>query len=1011
MNQPDDAEVERLLADLMAGDRDASDPSVRKLLEQRPELRPRVEALRQIAGDLLRIGHDHSAAVAAAQAATTAMDVAAARATITAARQRHRRFWWGVSLAGAAAAVGIAYACWPQPDPPPPIDVPLGTDERNLRLAPQGRADVTRFSWQRAGGAVVLPPGGTLKVVVYPVRDGKRVPIPILNRGELTGEGWEPTPTELERLRAETEIWWELRAVSPRGGEQVLGGVHVEPIGSLAPAPPTSPAAAQLCELCRKLALGDDVGAAIVEHVRSMTAATPAASGTATPGDLLAAVAAGREAGHAQPRPGRIQYERVVGLLLELGGAREAALEQLRRQFGAMIEVDAADPRRREIVHEHFLGMFDLAQRLHATGDFDAALQTATRAQAIANDVSKHDSADAKFLEARIWIDLGALDEAWRRIDDGHTKLASIKSGVADDSLALACITTAEYWLAQDAHAPAAKALAEYGDERPPRSDLACMRALVRLCTAESEGRGDPPAEASLRAQLPQLVAARRSGAARRMLVRAALLRGDHEAAARELEWLRADAEADATHSWRGSTETATLTTRWLRLSGAPMDELARHAPVHRAAFAALVAEWRGKCVQPSGVGFLALTHRRQVLTELVRLETALAPGRGAEVAAEALLTIGACTSLARRLGTGAVSLADVRATFAGRDACILAFLAEPNGSLAVAIDAETVRCMPLAGSISLDSTRRELRAALSVQAAAAELTDHEARLWTYARDLGDKILTPELRAYLATKRTITVADHGLLGGVPIECLAWDDRTLFGEQFAVNTMTSLPAGVVLARQHYRPHARTAASIQLIATLQQHPELADGTARKFAVAELEPLLARYARRTELVDAHATIAGVDSLAADATVTQFVCHGVAGANSGPKIVLAPGGPVGLYGAEHALANRAGGLVILTACGLGLVPLRLGDDPLFGTLGAAALERGAHTAVQSTADLHLRAQLALLERFHTHLLGGAPTAEAMRRARAQCTWAGDRFEAAQVQVHGLGTHPVVTN
>jgi CHAT domain-containing protein len=252
---------------------------------------------------------------------------------------------------------------------------------------------------------------------------------------------------------------------------------------------------------------------------------------------------------------------------------------------------------------------------------------------------------------------------------------------------------------------------------------------------------------------------------------------------------------------------------------------------------------------------------------------------------------------------------------------------------------------------------------------------------------------------------------------MPWECLAWDGATLFGERFAVNSLTSLSLGLELQQEHYRPAAQHLRA-RLVATLLGKKELrgSDAGGGDLADDDAERLLRPYARHADeaLLNERATRRRAMVVPPGLDVLHFLAHGGRDdAADAAGLALTPAADDdGLLGATDAETMQVPGVVILSACGLGRSHARLGDDPLVGTLGGAFLAAGAHTVVQSSADLRLRSQLALWEQVHAELAHGAATATALRTVRARLAGSSSlvtRFEYAQVQVFGLGHLPLL--
>ncbi|HLQ38432.1 MAG TPA: CHAT domain-containing protein [Planctomycetota bacterium] len=286
------------------------------------------------------------------------------------------------------------------------------------------------------------------------------------------------------------------------------------------------------------------------------------------------------------------------------------------------------------------------------------------------------------------------------------------------------------------------------------------------------------------------------------------------------------------------------------------------------------------------------------------------------------------------------------------------------------------------------------------------------------ARKASGKLLTPAVKQLLQGWTQLTVADYGMLGGLPWECLELSPGVLLGEQIAVNTLTSLPLGVMLKRDRYRPGPAAKARIHLVATLSGSPLLIDAKAKVVRSIDRDSVmrLAKpYSGHDELLNGEATLERVASTSFGDQVTHFLTHGAQrGAERPAGLALSPArrDDDGFFGSDAAEKLAVSGLVVISACGAGRGHPRVGDEVLHATLGGAFLRAGAHTIVQTSADLHLHAHLRLMELVHAMIADATAPAVALRDARARIARSADlveRFEHAQVQVFGLGHLPVV--
>ena len=257
-------------------------------------------------------------------------------------------------------------------------------------------------------------------------------------------------------------------------------------------------------------------------------------------------------------------------------------------------------------------------------------------------------------------------------------------------------------------------------------------------------------------------------------------------------------------------------------------------------------------------------------------------------------------------------------------------------------------------------------------------------------------------------------ADAGLLNYLPIECLPWDTKQLFGQRFAVDHNVSLPVWCHLAK---RVEQFTSDSeLSIFGTLRR-PGVAAAKADKLAGRRIRAIRKPLANGAEKLDAACTLQAVldeakrvGQAGAARRIALFLAHGGYDASSarGSFLQLHDGRldcetAQGLGSVEQPFAD----LVLLAACRAAKAPTRAGDQ--LANLGGAFLLAGAEAVVQSRFDLTLYSTQALLAEMMRALAAGESPAEAMRRARR----AGgkrdplDAYRTGLLQVHGCGQLP----
>jgi hypothetical protein len=523
-----------------------------------------------------------------------------------------------------------------------------------------------------------------------------------------------------------------------------------------------------------------------------------------------------------------------------------------------------------------------------------------------------------------------------------------------------------------------------------------------------------------------------RSIAARLALVEIELRRGDRLAARHEVDLAERSAEEEAAEplavasqpEYRARIEAAGASV--LRAERAAGDESATDAELRAQrqrlakAIHGMIAQWRKTPIRKGGLGFLTPQHRRAALSEWIQLTELLhGPTVAAQETAVLLLELQRHGSLARELVVEPVDLDSFRRSFLGPADGALVFLAARSCSHVLVIDADNTALLRLprwqAIVPRIDELRDELwRSPPGPDEAAKRGEDLRAR----SAALAATLLGPELRPLLARWRHVTVADCGLLRGLPLECLMLDEDRLLGEVLAVSTVDSFALGVKLQRRVAAVPPADAA-LRLWATLAPPPGSAGAPGKEprsaeFGDARAKRLTAAWANHEQALDRDFTVDAFVSDGSPATVTQLVAHGERLSERERPAGLATSarpGTAWFLGCDEIDRTRVQGLFLVSACGAGRGPLRTGDEAYHSTLAGALLRRGAHTVIQSSADLLLEPHLDLMEQVHRAVASGEAPAAALQQARASLANRGyyERFQHAQVQAFGAAHRPVV--
>ncbi len=479
---------------------------------------------------------------------------------------------------------------------------------------------------------------------------------------------------------------------------------------------------------------------------------------------------------------------------------------------------------------------------------------------------------------------------------------------------------------------------------------------------------------------------------------------GVHLARAREAAGASLLAES------REAVRLAALAWRLAGAAGAPTDELERARDELFDAHDSMLQQWDSTPRLAGGIGFLHLAWRAQVLGDVLDAELERAAGpEGVERAFGRLLAAQAMGTLARERGLGPPTIADVRGVLLAPRRGLLVLLPARDGSHLFVLDESSLAHHAI--PVGRDALRDAAGRVTSALARPDGVLDRAA-LAALQADL----LPRGAREALARWDAAVTIGFELLRDLPFGLLADEKGRPYGERLALVTLPSISLGLDLARHEAEPE-EPALDVVLVVAGDPPPELALAPFR-FGQPERERLLAPFAPdRVEVLEgARATLGGLREardLLRGARVVHFLAHGtrVPGRESPAALVLSAAGDETerLLTAEDVVRLPCGGLVILSACGSGRGPLRMGDDRLMN-LGGAFLDAGARCVVLARFPVEYEATLALMERFHARLAAGDPPAEALRAARAGGGHADGPADlhAAAFEVLGLGFEPV---
>jgi tetratricopeptide (TPR) repeat protein len=485
---------------------------------------------------------------------------------------------------------------------------------------------------------------------------------------------------------------------------------------------------------------------------------------------------------------------------------------------------------------------------------------------------------------------------------------------------------------------------------------------------------------------------------------------GELEAAEQHLG--RARALVDAMGPGAATQEVLLAVHGWrlARAGGAQGDERERRGQELRAAFAGLLQQWGRTPQREGGIGFLHLGWRQLVVSEVINMELALA---GEEAAFARLLEAQTLGTAARARAASVPALAELGAELLAPGRGLVVLLPARDRSHLFVLDEQpqedgrppriVVTHHPLPSRDQLVKLAGRVGTALR---------DTQQALDPGALARLSEALLLQARARIAPWREACVVGFELVGNLPFGVLLDETGRMYGQRLALCTLPSVPRALEEARARGAPPAAST-DLVLIAAPDPPAELPKLRSFPFGAKEQELLTKPFARSRSLVGPDATrtkVLAERELLSGARVVHFFTHGIdeTARELGAALVLAPeSGGEHLLRADDVRALELQGLVILSACGSGRGPPRVGDDQLVH-LGGAFLDAGARCVVLSRFPVTSGATLALMERMHARIAAGDSPAEALRKARAEGA-PSEAFRAAAFEVLGSGFEPVL--
>jgi CHAT domain-containing protein len=568
-----------------------------------------------------------------------------------------------------------------------------------------------------------------------------------------------------------------------------------------------------------------------------------------------------------------------------------------------------------------------------------------------------------------------ALDQVFLRGDDGYA-LEIVRAGLADPRLAAY------------------------------QAKLRLAEGVVHVERArEARAGGEDPAP--LAAEARAAFAAAHAGATLLERLKAALWSCDLEtsmgrfAEARQaLEQARARAaELGPSMPVNEAVLLPMLAWRLARSGNGPEPERRAAREALFTAYDRFLEHWFRAPRRPGGIGFLQLAWRTQVVSEV--LEAELEEG-GARRAFERLLEVQSMGTTARERGL-VVGLPEARALLAPGRGMLVLLPAQDHSHLFVLDDEAGIT------HERIPARRADLRKMAGEITGA--LSNPEGRIEARAvRALHDLLLPASVQERMRSWSQAWVIGFDLLRDLPFGVLVGADGRCEGERMAMVTMPSVAQAVDAT---FRARARPRAGQGVVLVVASDPPAGHrgALAFDFGKEKREHWLAPFRGRTVTVlqGRKASLGGLRELGpvlAEAGVLHVIAHGITVHEDEYPIALLLSGAAPaeeqVLRAEDILALEFDGIVVLSACGSGLGPQRLGDDRLMN-LGGAFLEAGARCVVLARFPVEYEATQALMERFDEALARGEPPAEALRRARAELGGLAG-FHAAAFEVLGAG-------
>ncbi len=433
-----------------------------------------------------------------------------------------------------------------------------------------------------------------------------------------------------------------------------------------------------------------------------------------------------------------------------------------------------------------------------------------------------------------------------------------------------------------------------------------------------------------------------------------------------------------------------------------------------RARFKALLDSLSGGATQDMGATFLEYSSGVEILSELIELEQALAPGpEGVSRALEAALELQEVGGLAGRMrlesgGDGRVER--LQALLGSAGSAGLLYAPGRHRSRVFWIEADEIESYPLGQMRTLERARSRMEGELTSFVALGTPAQRD-RLLELVEELGELLLPAGLRTRLTAATSVALIAPGNLGYVPFELFEFEPGRRLGTAMAVTYWPSWQVAEHLAARPVEAEPRF--DLGLLAKTEL-----PGDSRGFSLGarDLKPLSRSFSgSRTAVVQGEdATQSWLLGQGASARAWLLVAHGERPSDSRDSSSLAvpgAGGEALLHSDSDFWKTpglRVPELVWLGACSAWEGPFRRGDDGATH-LPSRFLQHGATSVLLPFVELRYDDLVGLASRALAELVAGngeLTLGEALLRARVGALEAAtdELGRIAPLLVHELG-------